>query len=187
MIPGAFPIDPQAPAAVEPDCYAGFRPVEADGLTFFPQRLPPARLAELLRAPAELPAEAELPRRLVLFLHACPALHAIRRVVARNRHLDPGLCRHLRGLESREPHTPAGQWRPALARELAPAAREYRIRVAECPPARPRPAGAGRLGPGLAAPVPRSPEVSPVPFPVLRGRNPWPSKPSTPRPPRWFG
>jgi ubiquinone biosynthesis protein len=131
MTSGALQIDPQDLAAVVPDCYAEFRPVVADGLTFFLRHLAPSRLAEVFRAQADLPADADLPRRLVLFLHACPALHKIGQVVARNRHLAPELRRHLQELESLEPHTPPEQWRPLLARELAPAAEEYRIRVGE--------------------------------------------------------
>jgi ubiquinone biosynthesis protein len=129
MVPDTFQIDPQELAAVVPDCYAEFRPIVADGLTFFLRHLSPSRLAEILRSQADLPADAELPRRLVLFLHACPALHKMGQVVARNRHLDPELRRHLQELESLEPHTPPEQWRGILARELAPAAEEYRIRV----------------------------------------------------------
>jgi ubiquinone biosynthesis protein len=90
-----FHIDPQDLAAVVPDCYAEFRPIVADGLTFFLEHLAPSRLAEAFAAQAELPADADLPRRLVVFLHACPALHKIGQVVARNRHLDLELRRHL--------------------------------------------------------------------------------------------
>jgi ubiquinone biosynthesis protein len=128
-----FRIDPEELAAVVPDCYAAFRPVVAEGLTFFLRHLSPARLAEAFRAQADLPADADLPRRLVVFLHACPALHKIGQVLARNRHLDPELRRHLQELESLEPRTPAEEWRPALERELAPAAEHYRIRVGERP------------------------------------------------------
>jgi ubiquinone biosynthesis protein len=133
MISNAFQIDPQALAAVVPDCYAEFRPVVADGLTFFLRHLSPARLAEVVQAQAGLPADAGLPRRLVLFLHACPALHKIGQVLARHRQLDPGLRRHLQELESLEPRTPAEELRPVLARELAPAAEQYRVRAGECP------------------------------------------------------
>jgi ubiquinone biosynthesis protein len=129
--PGAFVIDPQALAAVVPDCYAEFRPVVADGLTFFLRHLAPPRLAEVLSAQAALPADAGLPRRLVLFLHACPALHKIGQVLARHRGLDPELRKHLQELESLEPHTPFEELRPVLDRELAPAVEQYRIRVAE--------------------------------------------------------
>jgi ubiquinone biosynthesis protein len=133
MIPGALRIDPGELAAVVPDCYAEFRPVVADGLTFFLRHLSPSRLAEIFQAQAGLSADAALPRRLVLFLHACPALHKIGQVVARNRHFDPELRRHLQELESREPHTPREQWQPILERELASAEDEYRIRVGERP------------------------------------------------------
>jgi ubiquinone biosynthesis protein len=128
-----FQIDPQELAAVVPDAYVEFRPIVADGLTFFLRHLSPARLAEVFAAQAELPADAGLPRRLVLFLHACPALHKIGQVVARNRHLDPELRRHLQELETLAPHTPFELLQPILKRELAPAAEQYGIHVAERP------------------------------------------------------
>jgi ubiquinone biosynthesis protein len=133
MIPEAFQIDPQALAAVVPDCYAEFRPVVADGLTFFLRHLSPPRLAEALGAQAALPTDAGLPRRLVLFLHACPALHKIGQIVARHRRLDPELRRHLQELESLEPRTPVEELRPVLERELAAAAAGYRVRLARRP------------------------------------------------------
>jgi ubiquinone biosynthesis protein len=129
MIPGAIQIDPQELAAIVPDCYAAFQPMVADGLMFFVQHLTPARLAEIFQAQAALPADAGNERRLVVFLHACPALHKVGQVLARNRHLDPELRRHLQELESLEPHTPIEELRPMLARELAPAVDRYRIRM----------------------------------------------------------
>jgi ubiquinone biosynthesis protein len=104
---GVFHLDPQDLAAVVPDCYAEFRPIVSDGLTFFLEHLSSPRLAEVFQAQAELPADAGLPRRLVVFLRACPALHKIGQIVARNRHLDHELRCHLQELESLEPHTPA--------------------------------------------------------------------------------
>jgi len=133
MIPGAFQIDPQELAAIVPDCYAEFRLVVAEGLTFFLRHLSPPRLTEIFQAQAALPVDAELPSRLMPFLHACPALHKLGQVVARNRHLDPELRRHLQKLESLEPCTPAKQWQPILGRELAPALKEFRIEVSERP------------------------------------------------------
>jgi ubiquinone biosynthesis protein len=131
MIRDAFHIDPQDLADVVPECYAAFRPVVAEGLTFFLEHLPPQRLAEAFQAQAKLPADAILVRRLVVFLHACPALHKIGQVLARNRRLDPELRRHLQELESLEPHTPFDQLLPLLQRELAPATKKYRIELAE--------------------------------------------------------
>jgi ubiquinone biosynthesis protein len=125
-----FHVDPQELAAIVPECYAEFRPIVAAGLTFFVEQLSPARLAEVVQAQAELPADTSLSRRLVVFLHACPALHKIGQVLARNRHLDSELRRHLQELESLEPRTPMEELRPILARELASAVDDYRIRLA---------------------------------------------------------
>src|SRR5262249_332186 len=95
MAPGAFQIAPEELAAVVPDCYGACRPLAAAGLPFSLRPPPPTRLAEAFQAQAELPADASLPRRLVLFLHGCPALHKLAQVLARNRHLDAELRRHL--------------------------------------------------------------------------------------------
>jgi ubiquinone biosynthesis protein len=130
-IPGDQLIEPQELAAVVPDCYAEFRPLVADGLTFFVRHLSEARLAEVLRVQADLGAEVNFFQRLVLFLHACPVLHKIGQVLARNRQLDPELRRHLQQLESLEPHTPMDLLRPVLDRELAPAKMPFRIHLAD--------------------------------------------------------
>jgi ubiquinone biosynthesis protein len=131
MSHGAFHIEPQELAAIVPDCYAEFRPIVADALSFFLEYLSAPRLAEVFQAQAALPADTGLPRRLVLFLHACPALHKIGQILARNRHLDLELRRHLQELEILEPHTPAEEWRPILECELAPFVAKYHIRVDE--------------------------------------------------------
>jgi ubiquinone biosynthesis protein len=128
-----FQIDPEQLATIVPDCYAEFRPIVADGLTFFLRQLAPGRQAEIVAAQAALPVDADLLQRLVLFLHSCPALHKLAQVIARDRHLDLELRRHLQQLESLEPRTPAEEWIPALTRELAPAVEEFRICVEEHP------------------------------------------------------
>ncbi len=128
-IPGTFQLDPEDLAVIVPECYAEFRPVVADGLMFFLQYLSPLRLAEIFQAQADLPADVCLLRRLVVFLHACPALHKIGQVLARNRNLDVQLRRHLQELESVEPHMPIDQWWPILARELEHASTEYKVCV----------------------------------------------------------
>ena len=63
MVAPIFQIDPQELAAVVPECYAEFRPLVADGLSFFLEHLSPARLAEDFQAQADLPADSGLPRR----------------------------------------------------------------------------------------------------------------------------
>jgi ubiquinone biosynthesis protein len=131
MIREGFQIDPQELSAIVPACYAEFRAIVADGLTFFLRQLSPGRQAEICQAQAALPVDAGLLRRLVLLLRACPALHKLAQVIARDHHLDLERRRHLQELESLEPHTPVEQWRPVLDRELVPAAEEYRICVDE--------------------------------------------------------
>src|SRR5271169_5645791 len=49
MKPESFKIDSQELAAIVPDCYAEFRPIVADGLTFFLQQLSATRLAEIFQ------------------------------------------------------------------------------------------------------------------------------------------
>jgi ubiquinone biosynthesis protein len=131
MMLEAFHIDPQDLVDIVPDCYAEFRPVVADGLTFFLEQLSPARFAEVFQAQAKLPADAKLPHRLMHFLHACPALHKIGQVIARNRYLDIELRKHLQELESVEPYTSIEDLQPLLAREIGPTGDRYRIRMAK--------------------------------------------------------
>jgi ubiquinone biosynthesis protein len=127
MIADLIRIDPEDLAGLVPEVYAEFRPLVAEGLAFFLRHLAPARQAEIVAAQAALPADAGLLRRLVFFLRACPVLHKLAQVLARDRYLDAELRRHLQELESLEPHTPPAEWQPSLARELASAADEYRI------------------------------------------------------------
>jgi ubiquinone biosynthesis protein len=133
MIAGLFRIDPQELAALVPDVYAEFRPLVAEGLTFFLRHLSPSRQAEILQAQATLSADVDVLRRPLLFLRACPVLHKLGQVLARDRHLDSELRRHLQELESLEPHTPVEEWQPALSREVSSAAEEYSICVEEQP------------------------------------------------------
>ena len=127
MIVDLFRIDLKTLTVLVPEAYAEFRPLVADGLAFFLEHLSAPRQAEIFQAQAALPADVNLFRRLVVFLRACPALHKLAQVLARDRHLDLELRRHLQETESLEPHTPDEQWQPALAMELSAAIEEYRI------------------------------------------------------------
>lgn len=154
MIPEGFQIDPEELAAIVPDCYAEFRPIVADGLTFFLQHLSPPRLAEIFQAQADLPADAGLAQARVLPARLPGVAQTRAGDRAADRHLDPELRRHLQELESLEPHTPAEQWRPALARALAPVAEEYRSCIDDC-------AGRGERGGRGAADLVRRRENCP--------------------------
>lgn len=127
MLQAALQISPEQLRAIVPDCYAEFRPIVADGLTFFLHRLPPHRLTSILAAQAQLPHGADLPQRLVSFLAACPGLHKLGQVLARNRHLDSRLRAQLQLLESMEPHTPMSRLWLDLDRELHGTRAHYQI------------------------------------------------------------
>ncbi|MDB5330707.1 MAG: hypothetical protein JWP03_1858 [Phycisphaerales bacterium] len=131
MLHTALQIDPAELDGLVPERYADYRAIVADGLSFFLQRLSAGRLGEILAAQAGLPAGASASRRLIPLLHACPALHKLGQVIARNAHLDPMLRRQLQRLETMPSQTPAGQVRPILERELGRHMRRYRIRIAE--------------------------------------------------------
>lgn len=133
MLQAALQISPEQLRAIVPDCYAEFRPIVADGLTFFLHRLPPHRLTAILAAQAQLPHGADLPQRLVSFLAACPGLHKLGQVLARNRHLDARLRAQLQLLESMEPHTPLARLWLDLDRELHGTRAHYQIVLCAAP------------------------------------------------------
>lgn len=116
-------------AGLVPDCYAEFRRIVAEGVMFFLEHLSPGRLEQIVAVQATLPAEADVPTRLVNVLHHCPALHKLGQVIARRRELDETLRRRLQQLESMEPRTPFEQIRPILLRELADDIDRYSMRI----------------------------------------------------------
>lgn len=105
-------------AGLVPTAYATFRPLIADALAFFLERLPTARREEILSAQASLPLTASMPVRLVALMHACPTLHKLGQVVARDQRLDADLRRALQTLESLSPRTPLSTILPTIEQEL---------------------------------------------------------------------
>ncbi len=104
-------------AQLVPEAYAAWRPLLADGLQFFLERLPPARLAHIFAEQLNLPQAATPARRLVTLLRQCPTLHKLGQVVARDRRLAPELRENLQGLESLEPTTPVEAINAVIQRE----------------------------------------------------------------------
>ena len=74
-----------------PECYAAYRPLIADGLRFFLERLPISRLARLVADQQSLPAGADMAHRLATLIGGCPTLHKLGQIVARNHLLAPRL------------------------------------------------------------------------------------------------
>ena len=97
-----------AASTLLPEAYSRYRPLLADGLRFFLERLSPARLRSLLEDQVRLPASASTAHRVVTLLHHVPALHKLGQVVARDRRLNAPFRKRLQQLESLEPRTPDG-------------------------------------------------------------------------------
>nr|VFK54294.1 MAG: ubiquinone biosynthesis protein [Candidatus Kentron sp. TC] len=101
-----------------PDEYAAYRPLIAETMVFFLERLSPTRLLEILAAQNRLPVEASLIQRLGALLHFCPTLHKLGQLLARNQRLAPALRERLQTLESMEPVTPLFSIIPTIERGL---------------------------------------------------------------------
>lgn len=89
-----------------PEEYAEFRPLVADAVVFFLERLSVQRLTDILAAQSALPADSSAEVRLADLISHCPTLHKLGQVVARDHRLNPILRQRLQGLESMEPVTP---------------------------------------------------------------------------------
>lgn len=100
---------------------AHWRPLVADGLRFFLERLPAQRLMAIVAEQMLLGAapQATAARRLVTLMARCPTLHKLGQVVARYPQLDPGLRAQLQKLESLPATTPQIEVLARIRAELA--------------------------------------------------------------------
>lgn len=117
--------------ALVPECYADFRPLIADALTFFLARLSPQRRAALLAGQARLGANAAPRVRAFEVLRACPSLHKLGQILARHRELDPDFRGELQRLESLPPSATLDDVRAVIAAELGETAE--RVTLAGAP------------------------------------------------------
>ena len=86
--------------ALLPETLAAWRPLLAEGMAFFLDRLPEARLGAIVAEQFALSANAPAAERITALLAHCPTLHKLGQVVARQPGLDAELRRHLQALES---------------------------------------------------------------------------------------
>lgn len=89
-----------------PPSLAAWRPLVADGMKFFLERMPEHHLETILAGQLALPLNADAATRLVTLLSQCPTLHKLGQVLARNRHIPMEVRRQLQTLESMLPATP---------------------------------------------------------------------------------
>lgn len=120
-------------ASLVPEIYAEFRPMVTDALEFFLHHLSAPRLNLILREQLTLPPTADLPTRIVHFMHHCPALHKLGQVIARHRALDPAFRHQLQRLESMTPLTPMPVLLPIIHDEMGDALRRYHIEMDQTP------------------------------------------------------
>lgn len=83
-----------------PEALAAWRPLLVEGMVFFLDRLPEARLGAIVAEQFALAASACAEARTTALLAHCPTLHKLGQVVARQPGLHPELRRHLQTLES---------------------------------------------------------------------------------------
>ncbi len=111
-------IVPRDLSAIVPSPYEGYRDPLRDCLVFFLEGLSSAHQLEIFALQAELPSDAPPIERVMALLHACPSLHKLGQVVARDRRLDEALRQRLIELESLPGLTPVETLRGVLREEL---------------------------------------------------------------------
>jgi ubiquinone biosynthesis protein len=105
-----------------PENYAQYRPLLADGLVFFLQRLSPLRQQAIVAAQIQLPISASREQRVISLFRLCPTLHKLGQVVAHDRRLSADLRQRLQELETLAPTDSLAAVRPLLDREVGPVA-----------------------------------------------------------------
>jgi len=110
----------RAIAQLVPDAYAAYRRPIAAALQFFVENLPGPRAVAIVGEQLSLDPSAGADERLTILARACPVLHKLGQVLARDRRLDPGLRGQLQRLESMPPRVPIHVLRDQIERELGP-------------------------------------------------------------------
>ena len=105
-----------------PENYAQYRPLLADGLAFFLQRLSRLRQQAIVAAQIQLPISASREQRVISLFRLCPTLHKLGQVVAHDRRLSADLRQRLQELETLAPTDSLAALRPLLDREVGPVA-----------------------------------------------------------------
>jgi len=102
-----------------PQVYAAYRPLVADAVAFFLDRLAKPRLAAILAEQESLASDATTAQRLTALLFHCPTLHKLGQVIARNQNLDLELRQRLQTLETMPVTTCEQSIRQVIRSELS--------------------------------------------------------------------
>jgi ubiquinone biosynthesis protein len=107
-------------AAVVPEAYAAYRRPIAAALRYFVENLPTPRAVAIVAEQLELGMSAGAAERLTVLARACPVLHKLGQLLARDRRLEPGVRRQLQRLESMEPQVSIEAVRSRIEHDLGP-------------------------------------------------------------------
>ncbi len=104
--------------ALLPESLAAWRPLLAEGMAFFLERLPEARLGAIVTEQLVLSEKTSAAACATALLAHCPTLHKLGQVVARQPGLDAEQRRHLQALESLPANVEADTLHQQIAAEL---------------------------------------------------------------------
>lgn len=118
--------------AFVPESFQAYLPLIQEGLACFVSELPPDRRWQIIADQAQMPETATIEQRMVRWMRACPTLHKLGQLLARDRRLPIELRVELQELESLEPQITVDKLRPAIESELGPMAARQ-ISLAQTP------------------------------------------------------
>ena len=101
-------------------CLLRLSPADRRGAAVLRREPSPSRAAAIVGEQLALDPSTGAAERLTVLARACPALHKLGQVLARDRRLDPGLREQLQRLESMVPRVRIHVLRDQIERELGP-------------------------------------------------------------------
>jgi ubiquinone biosynthesis protein len=119
-------------AAFVPESFQAYLPLIEEGLACFVDKLPPERRWQIIADQAQLPETSTIEQRMVRWMRACPTLHKLGQLLARDRRLPIELRAELQELESLQSQMSVDQLRPAIESQLGSLA-SRRISLAGAP------------------------------------------------------
>ncbi len=124
MISSLLPIE-----QLVPECYANWRPVVSDAVSFIGSRLSSQRLIPKLIEQLLLAKDTPLEQRLILFISKMPSLQKLGQVIARNRNLDTAFRTALSKLENEIRDVEPEQIKSIIQQQLGPLLKKYKVEI----------------------------------------------------------
>jgi ubiquinone biosynthesis protein len=112
-----------------PECYADWRPIVSDAVSFIGTRLSSQRLIPKLIEQLLLAEDTTLEQRLILFIAKMPSLQKLGQVIARNRNLDPAFRSALSKLENEIRDVEPEQIKIIIQQQLGPLLKKHKVEI----------------------------------------------------------